>query len=67
MLFKFFLCSLAHLAASVGSVEALQLLIQYGADFELYTPTGIRPIHDAAANGQAGELLVLLKQPVHNL
>ena len=46
--------SLAHLAASIGLLEALLLLAQYGADFELQTPNGIKPIHDAAANGQAG-------------
>lgn len=50
--------SLAHLAASIGSLEALLLLAQYGADFELQTSKGIRPIHDAAANGQAGILLI---------
>jgi len=45
---------LSHLAASLGFLEALQLLAQYGADFELHTSKGVRPIHDAAANGQAG-------------
>ena len=51
---------MAHLAASVGALEALLLLTQYGADFELHTPTGVRPIHDAASNGQAGTYTVLL-------
>lgn len=54
MMFTFLQCSVAHLAASIGSLEALLLLTQYGADFELHTPTGVRPIHDAASNGQAG-------------
>ena len=50
----FNITSLAHLAASVGSLQILQLLTHYGANFELQTFNGIRPIHDAAANGQAG-------------
>jgi len=54
----FSICSLTHLAASLGFLEALQLLAQYGADFELETPKGVRPIHDAAANGQAGMELI---------
>ena len=45
---------MAHLTASIGLLEALQLLEQYGADFELHTSKGIKPIHDAAANGQTG-------------
>ena len=52
--FCFDMTSLAHFAASNGSLEALYLLAQYGADFEMHTPEGIKPIHDAAANGQAG-------------
>ena len=46
--------SVAHLAASIGFLEALLLLAQYGADYELPTSRGIKPIHDAAANGQTG-------------
>ena len=52
--------SLAHLAAGVGSLEILLLLAQYGADFELQTSKGIRPIHDAAANGQAGIISLII-------
>jgi len=51
--------SLTHLAASLGFLEALQLLAQYGADFELQTSKGVRPIHDAAANGQAGMVVAV--------
>lgn len=56
VLFLLTINSLAHLAASIGSLETLLLLAQYGADFELQTPKGVKPIHDAAANGQAGTI-----------
>ena len=58
---------MAHLAASIGSLETLLLLAQYGADFELQTPKGIKPIHDAAANGQTGMISLLCKQKLYNI
>ena len=52
-----YIISPAHIAASVGSVEGLQLLLQYNGDFNLQSNQGATPLHDAAAIGETGQLI----------
>ena len=43
-----------HIAATVGSVEGLELLLSYNGDMNALSFQNITPVHDAAANGKTG-------------
>lgn len=49
-----------HLASAAGSVETLKLLISRGADIEATDGRNRTPLHEAAANLEAGAIEVLL-------
>ena len=53
-LYIYYLFSPVHIAASIGSVEGLQLLKVYGGDFDIQSAQYTSPLHDAAANGNTG-------------
>ena len=44
----------SHVAATIGSVQCLQTLQAYGASLSLKSKYGATPLHEAAANGNAG-------------
>ena len=44
----------SHVAATIGSVHCLQTLQAYGANLSLKSKYGATPLHEAAANGNAG-------------
>ena len=44
----------SHVAATVGSVQCLQTLQAYGASLSIKSKYGATPLHEAAANGNAG-------------
>lgn len=48
-------CSPVHIAATVGSIEGLELLSSYNGDINLQSNQCITPLHDAAVNGQTSE------------
>lgn len=49
-------CSPVHIAASVGSVEGIELLlVRGGGDASLKSIHNTTPLHDAAAQGHTGD------------
>jgi ankyrin repeat protein len=50
-----------HIAATLGSIEALELLTTYNGDINAVNAMNVTPIHDAATNGQIGVLSFLLR------
>ena len=44
----------SHVAAKVGSLQCIQILQAYGADFGAKSMHGATPMHEAAANGNPG-------------
>lgn len=53
------LFSPVHVAATVGSIEGLELLSSYNGDINAQSTQYITPLHDAAVNGQTGKYQVL--------
>ena len=51
----------AHLAASKGLTEALEVLVQYKGSLELRNNAGDLPIHEAAIFQQEGQFSHILK------
>ena len=49
----------SHIAATVGSMQCIQILQAYGADFGAKSVHGATPMHEAAASGNTGLSLSL--------
>lgn len=58
-------CTAAHWAAANGHADALQQLLEWGADVMVQTATGCLPLHSAAAAGRAecAQQLLLMADP----
>ncbi|KAK7473746.1 hypothetical protein BaRGS_00035021, partial [Batillaria attramentaria] len=51
-----------HFACKYGTIAAVALLIQYGADIEAERDDGIRPLHVASGNGKEDIVWILLNR-----
>jgi len=51
-----------HIAARMGSVDSVLLLLQHGADVEAVTKDGYTPLHIAAKEGHEEVIGVLIDQ-----
>lgn len=53
-----------HIAATVGSLEGLELLSSYNGDVNVLSHQYVTPLHDAAVNGQTGTLHTLIAHSI---
>jgi len=50
-----------HMAAAVGDVVNIRRMVAEGADVNVKGPQGVRPLHEAVANGHVDAVRVLVE------